>query len=203
MSRINSSLLLLFIAPCVVLGASSSPSMGAGAIGTVNFSKMVNQQDPNKSPVKQWADKVDGLQKGLDAKSKDIDGLKSKIDKKAEEFQKSSKDGKLNDAQNQELLGMYTELQTKAQGIQMESQNAYMKAGEELKKDIEKATATIASKKGIETVINAEVIVYSKSAQDLTQEVINELNTTYDKKKSADRAKAPAATKGNMAASAA
>ena len=203
MSRINSSLLLLFIAPCVILGASSSPSMGSGAIGTVNFGKMVNQQEPNRSPVKQWADKVDGLQKGLDAKSKDIDGLKTKIDKKAEEFQKTSKDGKLSDAQNQELLGMYTELQTKAQGIQMESQNAYMKAGEELKKDIEKATATVASKKGIDLVINAEVIVYSKSAQDLTHDVITELNTAYDKKKAGERAKAAPATKGNMAAPAA
>jgi outer membrane protein len=197
MSRINSSLLLLFIAPAVALGASmpaaSADSMSSkgATIATVNFSAMVNPQNPQASAVKQWAEKVDSLQKGLDAKSKEIDKLKANIDKKAADFQKTAQDGKLSETQNQELLGMYTDLQTKAQNIQMESQQAYMKAGEELKKDIERAAATVASKKGIELVINAEVVVYSKSAQDLTQEVIRELNSSHDKKKSAERAKAP------------
>lgn len=177
----------------------------APKIATINL-QLIKPRDGQDAGALYWKDLINDLKEALKAGDSELQKLDENYAKGRKEIESLSKS---NMATQDTLQRKAEDLYRLEQDLSMKMQKRQAFIAEELRKaeevldpKVEKILTAIRKEQGWDFVMRNEVIVSmdSSSKFDLTQQVLNALNSDYDKEKKAKAAAAGAAKNNNATA---
>lgn len=157
-------------------------------MATLDVSKIIDPKDPLKSQAVEWKDSMETFQKGLEKEQKPLQDLQAKIETQQKALEAKTKEGKqLSKEEQSGIMTMFQDLQGKTQALQQKAEAQFLQIQNEFKNKIDAAVKSVADRKGYDSVLYKDVVIYARNATDITSDVVNELNNKYAAEKRAKK----------------
>lgn len=183
--NVRKMLILGFVVSMVVFGLGSS-AFAAGKMAYVDLSTTFDKFEKTKA----FDQSLSATQQ---AKEEELKQMASEI--KALEDKMSLLSEKEKAAKQKEMEDKKTKLEQRAQGIAMDLRKDRDEKLKEILQDIEKVVQAYAQKNGYDFIFNDRVLLYGAASADVTQDIIDILNSEYKQPAAAAKPAAAAAKK--------
>ncbi|MBI5872609.1 MAG: OmpH family outer membrane protein [Candidatus Omnitrophica bacterium] len=144
----------------------------AGKIGYVDLSSTFDKYEKTKVYDEALASTQGAKEKELEKISGDIKAIEDKMSLLSEK-EKATKQKELEDKNNK--------LKTMGQEIALDLRKERDEKLKEILQDIEKVIQSYAQKNGFDFILNDRVLLYGAATSDVTQDIVDLLNTNYKK----------------------
>lgn len=185
---------VVFASANIFCDASVAPAAAKAGFtfATIDISKIIDPQDPTKSQSQEWKDSMASFQKEIEGQQAPLQTLQNKIEAEKTKLEAKQKEGKqLTKEEQSSIMTMFQELQSKTQQLQQTAEAKFATLQKDFKAKIDAAVKAVADKKAYDVVMYKDVVVYAKSAVDITAEVVTELNNKHAASKRAQKLEAP------------
>ena len=175
LSRCGSTLLLLLLGVCVAAG----PALGADPvkIGVVDLQKVLEESNAGKAAQNELKVQRDKMQADLKQRGNDIQEIESRMKRESMVMSKEAREEK-----EREHRIKVSDFQAMQRKYQSDLQEVERKLMGQLQKEISGLVGEMAKKEGFTVIISNIGVIYSHPAVDLTDRLIQELNTKPAKK---------------------
>jgi Skp family chaperone for outer membrane proteins len=155
-------------------------------IGFVNIQQIVSLDKNNLDKGSlEWKDLYNDLQKTIEPVKNELKELEEKYNKGRTEFENLHKSGictkEALQKKYEEVGKLEYELRSRSQELENFAQSEIAKAQMIIGPKIDKTIAEIKTENGLDIILRGEIVLAASIEFDLTQQVINKLNKTYEK----------------------
>ena len=158
------------------LGLTSADAADVAKIGVLNMQRVLSASEPGKAAQAEIKEQRDKMLEDLKAKGAEIDALQKQFERESMVMSKEKREER-----EREYRIRINDFKSLEKRYNTQSQDLQKKLLNKIVKDVYEVAKEIGKSKGFLIILRSEGVMYSPDANDITDEVIKQMNAGYAK----------------------